>query len=153
GGALPVGTATVGERTARQRDALRAVASWAADRLRHAEQPRVPPQPRGAPDAAEPPPGAPHAPEPPGTPELPTETGFRQAFSANQVGAWVWYIAPGVLHLDEPAMALLGIDPEAYDGRIQTWLRLVHPHDVSWGTAPADNAGATLPPHDAEDRG
>src|SRR5215472_2576605 len=114
-GALTVVMATVGELTARQWDVLRAVASWAADRLRHAELPCVLPQPRGALDAAEPPPGVPHAPEHPGTPELPTETGFRQAFSANQVGAWIWYIAPGVLHLDEPAMALLGIDPDVYD--------------------------------------
>jgi serine phosphatase RsbU (regulator of sigma subunit)/PAS domain-containing protein len=151
-GALTVVTATVGEPTARQRDILRAVASWAADRLRHAEQTRVLPQPRCAPDAAEPPPGVPHAPEPPGTPELPTETGFRQAFSTNQVGAWVWYIAPGVLHLDEPAMALLGIDPYAYDRRIQTWLRLVHPDDVSWVTAEVDKAVATLAPYDAEYR-
>jgi len=151
-GALTVVTATVGEPTARQRDVQRAVASWAACRLRHAEQPRVLPQPRGAPDAAEPPPGVPHPPEPPGTPELPTETGFRQAFSANQVGGWVWYIGPGVLHLDEPAMALLGIDPDAYDGRIQTWLRLVYPDDVSWVTAEMDKAVATLGPYDAEYR-
>jgi ABC-type dipeptide/oligopeptide/nickel transport system ATPase subunit len=109
-GALTVVTATAGEPTARQRDVLRAVASWAAGRLRHAGQPSVLPQPRGAKDAAQPPPGVPDAPEPPGTPGPSAETGFRQAFSANQVGAWIWYIAPGVLHLDEPTMLLLGID-------------------------------------------
>jgi len=141
-GALTVVTATAGEPTARQRDVLRAVASWAAGRLRHAGQPRVLPQPRGAPDA----------PEPLGTPGPSAETGFRQAFSANQVGAWIWYIAPGVLHLDEPTMSLLGIDPSAYDGRIQTWLRLVHPDDVSWVTAEVDKAVATLAPYDAEYR-
>src|SRR5258708_19566506 len=93
-GALTVVTATVSEPTARQRDVQRAVASWAACRLRHAEQPRVLPQPRGAPDAAEPPPGVPHPPEPPGTLELPTETGFRQAFSPNQVARCACSTAP-----------------------------------------------------------
>jgi len=151
-GALTVVTAAVGELTARQRDVLRAVVGWAADRLRHAEQPRVLPRPRGAPDAAEPPPGVPHGPETPGRPGLPTEIGFRQAFSANQVGAWVWHLAPGALRLDEPAMALLGIDPGVYDGRILTWLRLVHPDDVSWVTAEVDKAVATLGPFDAEYR-
>ena len=150
-GALTVVTATVGEPTARQRDVQRAVASWAACRLRHAEQPRVLPKPRGAPDAAGPP-DVPHPPEPPGTPELPTETGFRQAFSANQVGAWVWYPSPGVLHFDDPSLALLGVDRDAYDGHIETWIDLVHPDDISWVTAEVDKAVATLGPYDAEYR-
>jgi serine phosphatase RsbU (regulator of sigma subunit)/PAS domain-containing protein len=157
-GALTVVTATVGEPTARQWDVQRAVASWAACRLRHAEQPRVLPRPRGAPDAAEPPPGVPHPPEPPGTPEpqgtpeLPAETGFQQAFSANQVGGWIWYPGPGVLHFDEPALALLGVDRDAYDGHIKTWIDLVHPEDISWVTAEVDKAVATLGPYDAEYR-
>src|SRR5215469_12024814 len=152
-GALTVVTATLGEPTARQRDVLLAVASWAACRLRDAEQRRVLlPQPRGAPDAAEPPRGMPHPPEPPGTPELPAETGFQQAFSANHVGAWVWYPGPGVLHLDDPSLALLGIERDAYDGHIETWIDLVHPDDISWVTAEVDKAVATLGPYDAEYR-
>jgi serine phosphatase RsbU (regulator of sigma subunit)/PAS domain-containing protein len=133
-GALTVVTRTAGEPTPRQRDVLRAVAGWAADRLRHAEPPGVLPE------------------TPPGVPDAAGETCLRQAFRANQVGAWVWYIAPGLLHLDEPAMALLGLDPDTYDGRIGTWLGLVHPDDASWVTAEVDKAVSTLGPLDAEYR-
>jgi serine phosphatase RsbU (regulator of sigma subunit)/PAS domain-containing protein len=89
---------------------------------------------------------------PPGVPDATSETDLRQAFCATQVGAWVWYIAPGLLDLDEPAMALLGVDPDTYDRHIGTWLGLVHPDDISWVTAEVDKAITTLGPYDVEYR-
>src|SRR5260221_2716384 len=133
-GALTVVTGTAGEPTPRQRDVLQAVAGWAADRLRHGKPPCVLPE------------------TPPGVPDATGETGLRQALRANQVGAWVWYIASGLLDLDEPTMALLGVDPDAYDGHIITWLGLVHPDDISWVTAEVDKAVSTFGPYDAEYR-
>jgi serine phosphatase RsbU (regulator of sigma subunit)/PAS domain-containing protein len=133
-GALTIVTATAGEPTAAQREALRAVAGWAAGRLRQAGEPRVPPErPRGVAGAT-------------------GEIGLRQAFRATQVGAWVWYLATGLLDGDEPSLALLGIDPDAFDGRIETWLSVVHPDDISWLAAEVDKAVSTFGPYDAEYR-
>src|SRR5258707_286575 len=133
-GALSVVTATPGEPTAGQRDALRAVARWAAGRLRLA-----------GPRALRPGAG-------PAGPEVGGEAGFRRAFGVTGVGAWVWYIGPGLLELDERSMALLGVDPQAYDGRIETWLGLVHPEDIPWVTAELDKAVSTFGPCDVEYR-
>jgi len=133
-GALTIVTATAGEPTARQRGVLQAMAGWAADRLRQAEPACVLRE------------------TPPGGPDATGETSLRQAFGANQVGAWVWYLASGLLDLDEPAMALLGVDPHAYDGHVRTWLGLVHPDDISWVAAEVDKAVSTFGPYDAEYR-
>ncbi len=135
-GVLTVVTATAGEPTAGQRDALRAVAGWAAGRLRPAEPSLVRSETPGV----------------AGVPDAPGETGFRQAFGVTGVGAWVWYIAMGLLNLDDASMGLLGIDREAYDGHIKTWLRLVHPDDISWVTAEVDKAISTFGPYDVEYR-
>jgi serine phosphatase RsbU (regulator of sigma subunit)/PAS domain-containing protein len=128
----PFGALTVV--TPRLRAVLRAVAGWAADRLRHSEPPGV------LPETA------------PGAPDATGEPCFRQAFSANQVGAWVWHITSGLLNLDEPAISLLGVDPDAYDQHVRTWLGLVHPDDVSWVIAEVDKALCTFGPYDAEYR-
>ncbi|MFE7124872.1 SpoIIE family protein phosphatase [Streptomyces sp. NPDC057617] len=50
-GALSVVTTAPGEPTTAQKDTLRAVAGWAADRLRRAEEPTVPPPEQTAPGA------------------------------------------------------------------------------------------------------
>jgi serine phosphatase RsbU (regulator of sigma subunit)/PAS domain-containing protein len=133
-GALSVVTATPGEPSAAQRDGLSALAGWAADRLLQAEAPEA------RPDAA------------PAAPEVTGETGFRQAYGATGVGAWVWYVAPGLLLVDEPSLALLGIERDAYDEHIETWINLVHPDDISWVTAEVDRSISTLGPYDAEYR-
>ena len=77
---------------------------------------------------------------------------LQRAFGATEVGAWVWDLGPGRLTLDETTMALLGIDPETYDERIETWLGMVHPDDMAWLTAEVDKAVSTLEPYDAEYR-
>jgi serine phosphatase RsbU (regulator of sigma subunit)/PAS domain-containing protein len=125
-GTLTVVTATADQPTAGQQDALCAVARWAADRLG-----------RG---------------EPPGGPDVTCEADFRRALRVTEVGAWAWYIGPGLLVLDEPSLALLGLDRDTYDGRIETWLRLVHPDDIAWVTGEVDKAVSTFGPYDVEYR-
>ena len=129
-GTLTVVTATAGEPTAGQQDALCAVAGWAAGRLRPDERPQTASA----------------------GPDVTSEAELRRAFQATEVGGWVWYLAPGLLDLDDPSLALLGIDRDAYDGHIETWIDLVHPDDISWVTAEVDKAISTLGPFDAEYR-
>ena len=78
--------------------------------------------------------------------------GLQQAYGATQVGAWVWDFGPGRLTLDGASMALLGVDRESYDERIETWLGMVHPDDIAWVTSGVDKAVAALEPYDAEYR-
>ena len=59
-------------------------------------------------------------------------TDFAEAFRAAGIGAWDWFLASGVLKLDEAAMAVMGIDPGKYDGLINAWTSLVHPDDYPW---------------------
>ena len=65
------------------------------------------------------------------------------AYRATGVGAWEWYMASGLLCLDQTSMALLGVDPDTYDGRIETWISHVHPDDIAWVTAEVDKAIST----------
>ena len=75
-----------------------------------------------------------------------------EGYQATGVGAWEWYLAPGLLCLDEPALTLLGVDPDTYDGRIETWIKLVHPDDMPWVTAEIEKAISTCGPYQAEYR-
>lgn len=68
------------------------------------------------------------------------------------VGAWEWYMASGLLCMDVPAMALLGIEPDTFDGRIETWISHVHPDDIAWVTAEVDKAISTCGQYRAEYR-
>jgi serine phosphatase RsbU (regulator of sigma subunit)/PAS domain-containing protein len=79
-------------------------------------------------------------------------TGSWDGYRATGVGAWEWYLASGLLSLDQPSMALLGVDPDTYDGRIETWISRVHPDDIAWVTAELDKAISTRGPYQAEYR-
>src|SRR3984885_15845064 len=59
-------------------------------------------------------------------------TDFAEAFRAAGIGAWDWFLDSGALKLDEAAMAVMGIDPDKYDGLINAWTSLVHPDDYPW---------------------
>ena len=59
-------------------------------------------------------------------------TDFAEAFRAAGIGAWDWFLDSGVLKLDEVAMAVMGVDPDTYDGLINTWTSLVDPDDYPW---------------------
>ena len=77
---------------------------------------------------------------------------IQQAYAATQVGAYVWDLGAGRLSLDEPAMSLLGVDRDTYDERIETWLGMIHPDDISWVTNEVDKAVAAVESYDAEYR-
>jgi PAS domain S-box-containing protein len=59
-------------------------------------------------------------------------TDFAEAVRAAGVGAWDWFLDSGELKLDETAMAVMGLDPDTYDGLINNWTNLVHPDDYPW---------------------
>ena len=80
------------------------------------------------------------------------KTGSWDGYRTTGVGAWEWYMASGLLCLDQTSMALLGVDPDTYDGRIETWISHVHPDDIAWVTAELDKAISTRGPYQAEYR-
>lgn len=79
-------------------------------------------------------------------------TRFAEAIRTAGVGAWDWYVDSGLLMLDKPAMALLGIDPETYDGFIRTWTSLIHPDDYPRVAEETRRAMLTLGPFGQEYR-
>jgi serine phosphatase RsbU (regulator of sigma subunit)/PAS domain-containing protein len=80
------------------------------------------------------------------------KTGSWDGYRATGVGAWEWYMASGKVCLDGPSMALLGLEPDSFDGRIETWISHVHPDDIAWVTAEVDKAVSTCGPYQAEYR-
>jgi len=85
-------------------------------------------------------------------PALNGKTRSWDGYRATGVGAWEWYLGSGLLCLDESSMALLGVDPGTYDGRIETWISHVHPDDIAWVTAEVDKAISARGPYQAEYR-
>jgi serine phosphatase RsbU (regulator of sigma subunit)/PAS domain-containing protein len=114
--------------------------------------------PHGAPGvtetaAAEPPQGLRRTPQEPAQALVPNgKTGSWDGYQATGVGAWEWYLAPGLLVLDQPSMALLDLDPDTYDGRIETWLSRVHSDDIARVTAEVDMAISARGAYQAEYR-
>jgi serine phosphatase RsbU (regulator of sigma subunit)/PAS domain-containing protein len=103
--------------------------------------------------AKPPPPRLGHTPRKPAQVPVPDgRTVPWDGFRATGVGAWEWHLASGRLQLDRPSMALLGIDPDTYDGRIETWISHVHPDDIGWVTAEVDKAISMCGPYQAEYR-
>ncbi|WP_405725361.1 SpoIIE family protein phosphatase [Streptomyces sp. NBC_01537] len=119
-GALTVLTTTTREPDPEQWAFLDAVAAWAASRMSRPLTP-APASPQDQPVAG-------------------GGGGLRQALKAVRVGSWEWRMGTGELVLDESAMTVLGIDPETYDRRTETWLGLVHPDDVPLVTTEVDKA-------------
>ncbi|HTU04779.1 MAG TPA: PAS domain-containing protein, partial [Trebonia sp.] len=78
--------------------------------------------------------------------------GSWDGYRATGVGAWEWYMASGVLCLDQLSMEMLGVSPDTYDGRIETWISHVHPDDIGWVTAELDKAISTRGRYQAEYR-
>jgi serine phosphatase RsbU (regulator of sigma subunit)/PAS domain-containing protein len=73
-------------------------------------------------------------------------------YRATGVGAWEWYMASGMLCLDQLSMGLLGAHQDSYDGRIESWISRVHPDDIAWVTEELDKAVDTRTPYQAEYR-
>ncbi len=111
-GALTVLVAdATGVPTPRQRAVFDALAEWAAGRLR-----QVPPASRiqlltGNDSAIS---------------DVP------QALEAVRVGAWEFDLRTGEVAWNATTLKVLGLDPDDFDGRVETWERLVHPDDLPW---------------------
>ncbi|WP_221350850.1 SpoIIE family protein phosphatase [Streptomyces beigongshangae] len=132
GGGRRIGTLTVltgerGEPTPQQWDFLRAVVTWAEERLLQA---------------------------PP--PSRPDRTGpgehLRQALEEVRVGSWDWDIRTGALVWDEAALELYGTGPAEFTGRIEDWLRVIHPDDLAPTLAAAQRAIQERAVYEAEYR-
>jgi PAS domain S-box-containing protein len=117
-GALAVLTAAAREPSAEQWALLDDVAAWAAALMRR-------PPPLG-----------------PASPEEPQADGttLQQALRAVRVGSWECTLATGELILDEQALTVLGIDAEDFDGRVETWRRMIHPDDLPLLSAEGERA-------------
>ncbi|MFF0096798.1 SpoIIE family protein phosphatase [Streptomyces canus] len=115
-GALTVLAGERGEPTPRHWNFLRDVVAWTEDRMAQAPPPSGPSQ---------------------------AEQGgerLRQALKEVQVGSWDWDIRNGDLIWDEAALALYGTRPTDFTGRIDNWMRIVHPDDLAPTLAAAQRA-------------
>ena len=65
---------------------------------------------------------------------------LQQAREAVRVGTWDQNLRTGDVVYDETTMAILGIDPETFDGRVDTVVGLVHPDDLPRVVAAVDRA-------------
>lgn len=69
-------------------------------------------------------------------PSGPVQTEFsgerlRQALKEVSVGSWDWDIRTGDLIWDEAALELYGTRPADFTGKIENWMRTVHPDDLA----------------------
>ncbi|MEU0032839.1 MULTISPECIES: SpoIIE family protein phosphatase [unclassified Streptomyces] len=115
-GALTVLMGDAGEPSPEQWDFLRAVVTWAEERMVQA------PPPSG-----------------PSHTELNREH-LREALKEVSVGSWDWDIRTGELIWDAAALELYGTLPADFTGRIENWMRIVHPDDLAPTLAAAERA-------------
>ncbi|MCX5188213.1 SpoIIE family protein phosphatase [Streptomyces sp. NBC_00268] len=115
-GALTVVMGDQGEPTVEQWGFLQAVIAWTEERIRQA------------------PPPARHLRE-----ELSGDL-LRQALKEVPVGSWDWNVQTGELVWDEAALELYRTDPADFTGRIEDWMRIVHPDDLAPTLRAADRA-------------
>ncbi|MFD7277350.1 SpoIIE family protein phosphatase [Streptomyces sp. NPDC059862] len=66
--------------------------------------------------------------------------GLQQAREAVRVGSWVQDLRTGDVIYDEATLTVLGIDPETFDGRVDTVVGLVHPDDLPRVVAAVEQA-------------
>ncbi|WP_189938182.1 SpoIIE family protein phosphatase [Streptomyces sulfonofaciens] len=94
----------------RQRAFLGDVARWAAGQLR-----TTPPDPDNVPTAL-----------------LEPDPGRAQGAGTAPMGTWDWNVRTGDLAIDDMLLKEVGVAPENFDGRIETWASWVHPDDLPW---------------------
>ncbi|MER6014036.1 SpoIIE family protein phosphatase, partial [Streptomyces bluensis] len=116
-GALTVLTGDRGEPSPAQWDFLRALVAWTEERMAQ-------------------------APPPSGPAQVDLEDGerLRQALKEVSVGSWDWNIQTGDLIWDEAALELYGTRPADFTGKIENWMRIVHPDDLAPTLAAAQQA-------------
>ncbi|MET7897491.1 SpoIIE family protein phosphatase [Streptomyces mirabilis] len=106
-GALTVVMGGQGEPTVEQWGFLQAVIAWTEERMQQAPPPARPPREELSGDR------------------------LRQALEEVRVGSWDWNIETGELVWDEAALELYGTRPADFTGRIENWMRIVHPDDLA----------------------
>ncbi|MET7690551.1 SpoIIE family protein phosphatase [Streptomyces sp. NPDC005483] len=109
-GALSFATGWPGPPTAEQRGLLEVAARWIADLLGSSAADR-------------------HLAAP-----------LQAARQAVRIGAWDWNIRTGDIVWDEEMPLVLGIPPDYFDGRIETWRGLIHPEDLPAVVANAEQS-------------
>jgi PAS domain S-box-containing protein len=115
-GALTVVMGAQGEPTVEQWGFLQAVIAWTEERMRQAPPPTRPPREELSGDR------------------------LRQALEEVRVGSWDWNIETGELVWDEAALELYGTRPAEFTGRIENWMRIVHPDDLAPTLGAAEKA-------------
>lgn len=108
--------------SATRRGHLEAVTRWLSERLG-----RPSPAPRHTSRAGRP-------------EENPAGSGLRRARDAVHVGAWDWNIRTGDVAWDDAMALVVGIAPDAFDGRIESWRVLIHPEDLPAVLAQAEQS-------------
>ncbi|MFB7328455.1 SpoIIE family protein phosphatase [Streptomyces sp. NPDC056190] len=117
-GALTVLTTSRGEPEQEDQQLLEAVVQWTADRLWSGAAPRS---------------SAPGWEWSRGSqPQAPCEKA--------EIGAWDWDLLTGAVIWDDRALSILGNAPETSDGRIDTWVSLIHSDDLPRVLARTDDA-------------
>ncbi|MFJ8023787.1 SpoIIE family protein phosphatase [Streptomyces sp. NPDC096311] len=115
-GALTVVMGDQGEPTVEQWGFLQAVIAWTEERMRQAPPPARPPREELSGDR------------------------LRQALEEVRVGSWDWNIETGELVWDEAALEIYGTRPAEFTGRIEDWMRIVHPDDLAPTLGAAEKA-------------
>ncbi|KUN75485.1 SpoIIE family protein phosphatase [Streptomyces griseoruber] len=115
-GALTVLAGERGEPTPEHWEFLRALVAWTEDRMARAPRPSGPAQPQRSGER------------------------LRQALKEVRVGSWDWDIRSGDLVWDEAALELYGTRPAEFTGKIDSWMRIVHPDDLAPTLAAAQRA-------------
>ncbi|MEV5986748.1 SpoIIE family protein phosphatase [Streptomyces sp. NPDC052051] len=126
--ALTVLTGEGGEPTPRQWDFLRAVVAWIEERMAQAP--------------------------PPAGPSRAGHNGERlwQALQEVKVGSWDWNIETDELILDQAALELYIINPAEFNGKMEGWMRDMHPDDLAPTFAAAQRAIRDHSPYEIEYR-
>ncbi|WP_416978129.1 SpoIIE family protein phosphatase [Streptomyces sp. T028] len=127
-GALTVLAGEHGEPAPEHWEFLRALVAWTEDRMVGAPRPAGPAQT-----------------------ELSGER-LRQALKEVRVGSWDWDIRSGDLIWDEAALELYGTRPADFTGKIDNWMRIVHPDDLAPTLAAAQRAILDRSVYEAEYR-
>ncbi|MER5429099.1 SpoIIE family protein phosphatase [Streptomyces sp. NPDC002588] len=127
-GALTVLAGERGEPTPEHWEFLRAVVDWTEDRIAQAPLPAGPAQT-----------------------ELSGQR-LRQALKEVRVGSWDWDVRNGDLIWDEAALELYGTRPADFTGKIENWMRIVHPDDLAPTLAAAQRAIVDRSVYEAEYR-
>jgi PAS domain S-box-containing protein len=115
-GALTVAMGAQGKPTVEQWGFLQAVIAWTEERMQQAPPPARPPREDLSGDR------------------------LRQALEEVRVGSWDWNIETGELVWDEAALELYGTRPSEFTGRIENWMRIVHPDDLAPTLGAAEKA-------------